>query len=186
MAEETGESVEQVETQVTTEEQVESQEIDYKAEYEKLSQLTEKQKSEIQGLDKKVGELSEAQKELLKQTETAEQTAAREKEEAQEKLRLKEDDLTTREAKAIERETKLDIKLKALDLGVDLNDIEELGIKSVEGVEKYKALLDKKLESKAEKTKENIQKELSNENRQTYNSNKSGVSYPSAIEKAFS
>ena len=64
MAVEAGESVEQVETQVTTEEQVESQEIDYKAEYEKLSQLTEKQKSEIQGLDKKVGELSEAQKEL--------------------------------------------------------------------------------------------------------------------------
>ena len=185
MAEETGESVEQVETQVTTEEQVESQEIDYKAEYENTQKLVEKLKADNAGLDRKIGELSTAQKELLKQTETAEQTAAREKEEAEEKLRLKEDDLTTREAKAIERETKLDVKLKALDLGVELTDIEELGIKSVEGVEKYKALLDKKLDSKAEKTKENIQKELSNENRQTYNANKSGVSYPNAIEKAF-
>lgn len=174
----------QVDTQANDTQQAEGQEIDYKAEYENTQKLVEKLKADNAGLDRKIGELSNAQKELLKKTETAEETAERERlerveQEKQERiLRDKEKSETLAEI------NKLKVEREALKLGFTEEEVEMLGFKDVESVTKYKAFLDSKIQSTKEAQTKEIESALSG-GRENITGNKSGVSYPNAIEKAF-
>ena len=162
MAEEQAtEVVEQVETQATTTEQVESQEIDYKTEYENSQASIEKLKADNAGLDRKIGELSKAQMELLKKTETAEETAQREREEANKQAEQERNDFLNKQAEFSKKENDFNVKVKALEMGFTAEDIELLGFNSVESVEKYKTFLDNKIQSTREDQTKNIETALS-------------------------
>jgi predicted RNase H-like nuclease (RuvC/YqgF family) len=176
--------VEQVETQATATEQVESQEIDYKTEYENSQASIEKLKADNAGLDRKIGELSTAQTELLKKTETAAETKAREtldretKEKEERVLRDKEKTETLSEI------NKLKVEREALKQGFTDEDIELLGFKDVESVTKYKTFLDSKLQASSEDQTKKIETALSG-SRDNLNGTTKVDNMPRAFNKAF-
>lgn len=141
--------------------QVDSQEIDYEVEFKKSQQMVEKLKSDNAGLDRRIGKLDTSYRDLLKKTETEAETKAREEAEKRETEEKRLDELTQREAKAIERENALNVKLKAVELGVELKALETLGIKTVEGVEAYKNHIDVLVQSTKEQNAKEIETALS-------------------------
>lgn len=185
MAEEQAtEVVEQVETQATATEQVERQEIDYKTEYEKSQEAIEKLKSDNAGLDRKIGELSKAQMELLKKTETAEETAAREREEATKQAEQERNDFLNKQAEFSKKENAFNVKVKALELGFTAEEIESLKFTSIEHVESTKAYVDKIKESTASDQTKKIENALSG-SRDNLNGNTKVDNMPKALSKAF-
>ena len=168
------------------------QEIDYKAEFERLSKENEdklsvidKYKKDIAGLDRKVGELTEAQKELLKQTETAEETAQREALDRQQAWENKQNELATKETDLRSKENALNVKLKATELGINLSEVAKLKLNSVEQLEAYKELKDSLINATTETVTTNINKDLSGLPRDTYKTEgSSSTGFPSAIERA--
>jgi len=163
----------------------ETKEIDYKALYEESTQTIDKYKKDIAGLDRKVGELTTAQKELLKQTETAEETAKREAEERQQAWETKQNELATKEMELRNQENSLTVKLKATELGISLDEVGKLKLTSVEQLEAYKELKDSLITQTAANTTDKLNKDLSQVNRDSYNVNTKVETLPSAIEKAF-
>ncbi len=158
---------------------------DYKALFEAEQAAKEKLKLDIAGLDRKVGDLTKAEKERLIASETAQETAKREAEEKEQALEARKNELTTKESDLISKETAFNVKLEAVNNGYTIADIEELGFTSVEQVQKHKAWVDKKTETVKGETTKNIEKGLSGVNQQNYkNDGKISVSFPSAISKA--
>jgi predicted RNase H-like nuclease (RuvC/YqgF family) len=159
-------------------------EIDYKTEYETNKALVEKLKADNAGLDRKIGELSNAQKELLKKTETADETAERERLDRENKdkeeriLRDKEKTETLSEI------NKLKVEREALKQGFTDEEIEELGFKDIESVTKYKAFMDRKILLAEERKTKNIESALSG-NRDSLNGNTKVDNMPKALSKAF-
>lgn len=167
-------------------------EIDYKAEFERLSKdneeklsVIDKYKSDIAGLDRKVGELTKAQTELLKQTETAEQTAKREAEEKRISWEQKQNELATKETDLRSMENALNVKLKATELGISLEEVAKLKLTSVEQLDAYKELKDSLINATKETVTTNLNKDLSSVKRDNYNTNEKVDAYPTAIDKAF-
>jgi hypothetical protein len=151
-----------------------------------LSKLEETRKNEISGLNRANTEAEKKYQELLKKTETETETKEREARERAELEQKRLDELTTRESKTIQMENALNVKLKAVELGLGdkLESITKLGINTVEGVELYKAHIEEITESVKSNTVSDIEKNRTG-NREILTGNKSGVSYPNAIEKAF-
>ncbi len=153
---------EPLEVKANETEQVENQEIDYKAEYEAMKTANEsitakydKLNSDNSGLNKKVGELDRFTKELLKKTETEKETKEREAEESRLAEQARLDGITTREATLIEKENSLLVKEKAVELDFTVEEraiMLEMGINTVKGVELYREAMDEK----AKKTGEHI------------------------------
>lgn len=171
---------EQVETQAGETQQVE---IDYKAEYEKLQSLTEKQKSEIAGLDKKVGGLSSQYTELLKKTETEAETKQRERQEREEAEKAERALRDKEKTETLSEINKLKVEREALKLGFTEEDIEELGFKDVDSVTKYKAYLDKRLSETKEQSTKDLETALSGA-RDKLGNNK-GTTAPTWVDSAF-
>lgn len=166
-------------------------EIDYKAEFERLSKESEeksgvidKYKKDIAGLDRKVGELTEAQKEILKQSETAEQTAKREAEERQVAWEAKQNELATKETDLRSKENALNVKLKAADLGISLDEVTELSLNSVEQLEVYKKQKEALILKTIEETTAKLNKDLSSVSRDNYTGNRSAVKKNPIMDKA--
>lgn len=177
VAGEVAETTETQETQPTMEE--------LQTKLDEFNKLEETRKKEIAGLNKAISEQKNNYDELLKKTETEAETKAREANEAQEAREREKNEFLTTKAEFEKEKTMFNVSKEALSLGYTIEDVEVLGFSSVEQVQKHKAWTDARLEQNKTDTTKNIEKELSSENRQTYNSNKSGVSYPTAIEKAF-
>jgi hypothetical protein len=88
-------------------------------------------------------------------------------------------------AELSKKENDFNIKLKAVELGLDINTIESLGFTTTEQLEAYKTTIDGLKEQAGLETAKKIENSLSGK-RESLNSNLSeGVSYPSAIDKAF-
>ena len=159
---------------------------DYKALYEAEQATIEKLKLDNAGLDRKIGDLSKAEKERLIATETAQETAKREAEESKQALETRKNELTTKESDLISKETAFNVKLEAINNGYTIADIEDLGFTSVEQVQKHKAWVDKKTETVKSETTQNIEKGLSGLGQQNYkNNSKDDSNMPSAFKKAF-
>ena len=141
---------------------------DYKALYEAEQATIEKLKLDNAGLDRKIGDLSKAEKERLIATETAQETAKREAEESKQALETRKNELTTKESDLISKETAFNVKLEAINNGYTIADIEDLGFTSVEQVQKHKAWVDKKTETVKGETTKNIEKGLSGLPQQNY------------------
>jgi predicted RNase H-like nuclease (RuvC/YqgF family) len=171
------EVVEQVEAQATTTEQVESQEIDYKTEYEQSQASIEKLKADNAGLDRKIGELSKAQMELLKKTETAEETTAREREEQSKQAEQERNDFLNKQAEFSKKENDFNVKVKALELGFTAEEIESLKFTSIEHVESTKAYVDKIKESTASDQTKKIENALSGSRDKLNNSDSKSSPY---------
>lgn len=183
--EETGEVAETTEAQNTTPTMEEMQ--------EKLAALTKQQeewnkteeirKNEIASLNRKVTEEQKAKQDLLKQTETAEQTAQREREEANKLAEQERNDFLNKQAEFSAKENSFNVKVKALEMGFTAEDIEALEFQTVESVEKYKTFLDSKIQATREDQTKNIESALSG-NRDNLNNTKVDT-MPNALEKAF-
>lgn len=159
---------------------------DYKALFEAEQAAKEKLKLDIAGLDRKVGDLTKAEKERLIASETAQETAKREAEEKEQALETRKNELTTKESDLISKETAFNVKLEAVNNGYTIADIEELGFTSVEQVQKHKAWVDKKTETVKSETTQNIEKGLSGVNQTNYkNNSKDDSNMPKAFAKAF-
>ena len=157
----------------TADETIVADTTDYKALYEAEQATIEKLKLDNAGLDRKIGELSKAEKERLIASETAQETAKREAEEARQAIETRKNELTTKESDLISKETAFNVKLEAVNNGYTIADIEELGFTSVEQVQKHKAWVDKKTETVKSETTKNIEKGLSGLDQKNYkNDNK--------------
>jgi len=165
--------------------EVETDTTDYKALYEAEHESIEKLKLDNAGLDRKINDLTTAEKQRLIASETAQETAKREAEENKQALETRKNELTTKESDLISKETAFNVKLEAVNNGYTIADIEDLGFTSVEQVQKHKAWVDKKTETVKSETTENIEKGLSGINQQNYNNNSKVETLPNAIEKAF-
>ena len=176
----------------TTAEETNVPEIDYKAEFERLSKENEdklsvidKYKKDIAGLDRKVGELTAKEKELLLKTETDQETAARLALEKEQAWEAKQNELATKETDLRSKENALNVKLKATELGISLDEVGKLKLNSIEQLEAYKELKESLIKQNTESTTAKLNKDLSSINRGSYNSEgNTSQGFPSAIERA--
>lgn len=167
-------------------------EIDYKAEFERLSKENEdklsvidKYKKDIAGLDRKVGELTAKEKELLLKTETDQETAARLALEKEQAWEAKQNELATKETDLRSKENALNVKLKATELGISLDEVGKLKLNSIEQLEAYKELKESLIKQNTESTTAKLNKDLSSINRGSYKSEgNTSQGFPSAIERA--
>ena len=166
--------------------------IDYKAEFEKLQKdnedklsVIDKYKKDIAGLDRKVGELTAKEKELLLKTETELETAERLAKEKQDAWETKQNELATKEMELRNQENSLNVKLKATELGISLNEVGKLKLTSIEQLEAYKELRDNLISESTASTTERINKEISGQKLDSYNTNTKVNILPKALEKAF-
>lgn len=174
-----------VDTEQTTPE-VETDTIDYKALYEESTASIDKYKKDIAGLDRKVGDLSKAQLELLKKTETDEETAKREAEEAKQAFEDEKNGLVNERSTLLKEKNDFQIQLKASELRLDLEAVKAFNFSTVEQVELYAKQLDLIRESAKSETTQNIEKGLSGVGQQNYkNNSKDDSNMPKAFAKAF-
>jgi len=170
MAEETKQDIESGEVAETTDTTIITEDTrDYKAELEAKEQAYEKLKLDNAGLDRKISEKDKAEKERLIATETADQKKKREAEEKEIAYQSREDDISTREAKAIQRERTFEIKEKARELNFTTEQIEALNFPSVEAVVNYRNVMDDALKENNEQRDKEWDTKFSG-SREQYNS----------------
>ena len=138
---------------------------------QKLAEANEKQKSEIAGLNKANSTQKNAYDELLKNTETEAQTKAREADEARQQAENDRNDFLNQKAEFSKRENEFNIKLKASELGLNLEVVNKLGFNTIEQLEAYKETLTEVREQAGQETAKNIEKELSGK-RESFDSSK--------------
>ena len=145
--------------------------IDYKKLYEETTQSVEKLKLDLAGTDRARAKALKEKEDLLKVTETAQQTADREAKERQDQI-LKERQENEEALKLqISEITALKIEKEAYKLNVDPEKIKLLGFTTVEQVKTYAdemALMRKAIEAE---TTERLNKEISSVKLDNYNIN---------------
>jgi len=167
------EAQKQVETQATeqTKPEIQTETIDYKKLYEETTQSVEKLKLDLAGTDRARAKALKEKEDLLKVTETAQQTADREAKERQDQI-LKERQENEEALKLqISEITALKIEKEAYKLNVDPEKIKLLGFTTVEQVKTYAdemALMRKAIEAE---TTERLNKEISSVKLDNYNIN---------------
>ena len=149
--------------------------------------MFEKQKNEIAGLNKAISKKDQEKLELLKQTETAEETAKREAEEKRIAWETKQNELATKEMELRNQENSLTVKLKATELGISLDEVGKLKLNSIEQLEAYKELKESLIKQNTESTTAKLNKDLSSVDRGSYKSEgNTSQGFPSVIERALS
>jgi len=128
---------------------------------QKLAEANEKQKNEIAGLNKANSTQKNAYDELLKKSETEAETKTREATEAQLKADAERNDFLNQKAELSKKENDFNIKLKAVELGLDLTTIDNLGFTTTEQLEAYKTTIDNLKEQAGLETAKKIENSLS-------------------------
>ena len=145
--------------------------IDYKKLYEETTQSVEKLKLDLAGTDRARAKALKEKEELLKVTETAQQTADREAKERQDQI-LKERQENEEALKLASSElTAIKLEKEALLQGVDPLDVKEFGFSTVEQVKAYGNKIKALTEAIDKKVTERINGDYTNQKLDNYNIN---------------